>query len=93
MTADLSVRLAWPQDAAAISALQVAEWRDAYADVLGAQLDDLTPADLADRWETTISAPRDARQRVLVALERATVRGFAIVHPCFDEDADQVQDG
>ncbi|WP_293786092.1 GNAT family N-acetyltransferase [uncultured Aeromicrobium sp.] len=93
MTADVSVRLAWPDDAAAIAAVQRAVWQESYADILGARLDDLAPSDLNERWATTISAPREARQRVLVAVERATVRGFAIVHPCFDEDADQIRDG
>ena len=30
--------------------------------------------------------------RVLVALERATVRGFALVHPAKDPDADEIRD-
>ncbi|MFD1861229.1 GNAT family N-acetyltransferase [Aeromicrobium camelliae] len=93
MTADVSVRLAWADDAPAIAALQLAVWRESYTDVLGTQLDELAPSDLTERWAATVNAPRDARQRVLVALERATLRGFAIVHPCFDDDADQIQDG
>ncbi|RLV51494.1 GNAT family N-acetyltransferase, partial [Aeromicrobium phragmitis] len=86
MTADVSVRLAWADDAPAIAALQLAVWRESYTDVLGTQLDELAPSDLTERWAATVNAPRDARQRVLVALERATLRGFAIVHPCFDDD-------
>lgn len=93
MTADVSVRLAWADDAPAIAALQLAVWRESYTDVLGTQLDELAPSDLTERWAATVNAPRDARQRVLVALERAKLRGFAIVHPCFDDDADQIQDG
>jgi GNAT superfamily N-acetyltransferase len=31
--------------------------------------------------------------RVLVALERADLRGFALVHPSYDPDSDQVADG
>ncbi len=31
--------------------------------------------------------------RVLVALDRADVRGFTLVHPSYDPDADQVTDG
>lgn len=31
--------------------------------------------------------------RVLVALERADVRGFALVHPSYDPDSDQISDG
>ncbi len=92
-TADVSVRLAWPDDVEAIARLQVAAWQESFADVLGDQLDAVRPHDLADRWRQMLAAPRDARQRVLVALERATVRGFALVHPCHDEDADPVADG
>lgn len=93
MTADVSARLAWPDDVPAIAELQLAAWRESFADILGQQLDELVPGDLAERWNATITQPRDARQRVLVALERATVRGFAIVHACHDQDADTVADG
>ena len=92
-TADVSARLAWPDDVEAIASLQAESWRESFADVLGDQLDALRPHDLAERWRQIIAAPRDARQRVLVALERATIRGFALVHPCHDEDADPVADG
>ncbi|OUZ07973.1 GNAT family N-acetyltransferase [Aeromicrobium sp. PE09-221] len=92
-TADVSARLAWPDDVEAIAALQAESWRESFTDVLGDQLDSLRPHDLAERWRQVIAAPRDARQRVIVALERATVRGFALVHPCHDEDADRVADG
>ncbi|MDN5854948.1 MAG: GNAT family N-acetyltransferase, partial [Actinomycetia bacterium] len=37
--------------------------------------------------------PGDARNRVLVALERATVRGFAVTGPAVDPDADPIADG
>lgn len=93
MNADVSVRLAWPDDAPAIARIQLESWRHAYHDVLGDQLDLLTPDDLAERWQATISRPVDARLRVLVALESATPRGVAMVHACHDSDADQVGDG
>ncbi|MFI5428134.1 GNAT family N-acetyltransferase [Aeromicrobium sp. UC242_57] len=53
----------------------------------------LDPVDLTERWTTLVSSPKDARMRVLVALERADVRGFALVHPSYDPDSDQVADG
>ena len=93
-TADVSARLAWPDDAAAIVRVQLASWRASYAHLIpAAELDALDPAELAERWVTTITSPQDARLRVLVALERADVRGFALVHPSFDPDSDRVADG
>lgn len=94
MSADVSARLAWPDDAAAIARVQVASWRATYADVLSSdQLAALDTDELARRWAQTISSPKDARMRVLVALERADLRGFALVHPSYDPDSDQVADG
>lgn len=94
MTADVSVRLAWPEDAPAIADVQLRTWRREYADLLGADaLGELDETSVAERWQASIVAPQDARMRVLVALERATIRGFCIVHPCFDPDADRVADG
>ncbi len=84
-TADVSVRLAWPDDATAVAAVQRAAWLEAYG---------VAPEhDLAPAWHALLTAPPDARARVLVALEQATVRGVAFVHPCHDPDADQVADG
>jgi GNAT superfamily N-acetyltransferase len=93
-TADVSARLAWPDDATPIVRVQLASWRASYADLVPAEvLESVDPAELAERWTATLSSPKDARMRVLVALERADVRGFALVHPCYDPDADQVADG
>lgn len=93
-TADVSVRVAWSADAPAIAAVQVAAWRDGYADLLPADvLDSLDAGDFTDLWTAALDKPGDARNRVLVALERATVRGFAVTGPCTDPDADQVADG
>jgi len=89
---DVSARLAWPDDAAAIVRVQLASWRE-NALVPAEEVDALDPAELTERWAATISRPNDARMRVLVALERADVRGFALVHPSYDPDSDQVADG
>lgn len=91
-TADVSARLAWPDDAAAIVQVQLAAWRAA-AVAPAAALDALDPADLISRWTTIISTPADARMRVLVALARADIRGFALVHPSYDPDSDPIADG
>ena len=91
-TADVSVRIAWADDAAAIAELQLRTWREAYAEVVPA---DALPTDVeaaAQAWRASLSAPKDARNRVLVALERNRVVGFAITAPAADPDCDPVRD-
>ena len=93
-TADVSVRVAWADDAAGIAAVQVAAWREEYAGLLPAEVVDSFDADaFAAAWHQAISRPPDARSRVLVALERAQVRGFAVTTASPDPDADPVADG
>jgi ribosomal protein S18 acetylase RimI-like enzyme len=93
-SADLSVRVAWVDDAAAIGAVQARAWRDEYAGTWPAEvLEALDPDALGERWRHALSHPGDARNRVLVALERNVVRGFAVTLPCPDADADPVADG
>jgi ribosomal protein S18 acetylase RimI-like enzyme len=93
-SADLSVRVAWVDDAAAVGAVQARAWRAEYAGTWPAEvLDALDPDALAHRWRHALSLPGDARNRVLVALERNVVRGFAVTLPSPDGDADPVADG
>ena len=93
-TADVSVRTAWSADAEAIAAVQVSAWRDSYAELLPAEvLAELDAEPIAARWAASLDKPGDARNRVLVALERASVRGFAVTGPSADPDADPVSDG
>lgn len=93
-SADVSVRLAWADDADAIGRLQVAAWQEAYADIVPADVLAALPADeFAAKWRLSIGRPREARERVLVALERAAVRGFAATMPSADGDADPRTDG
>jgi len=93
-TADTSVRIAWADDAPAIADVQLATWREAYDGVVPAEvLANLTPQQVTAAWHGSLSRPADARQRVLVALERNRVVGFAITGPCPDPDADPVADG
>jgi ribosomal protein S18 acetylase RimI-like enzyme len=93
-TADVSVRLAWGDDAAAIARVQIDAWHERYREALPEEvLDTLRTDDLAEVWAQSINSPRDARQRVLVALERTRVRGFAATAPSTDGDADGVRDG
>jgi ribosomal protein S18 acetylase RimI-like enzyme len=93
-TADVSVRVGWADDAAAIAAVQVRAWRAEYGDLLPAEvLAALDPDQFAEAWQASLARPADARNRVLVALERNTVRGFAVTAPASDPDTDQVADG
>ncbi|HET7327689.1 MAG TPA: GNAT family N-acetyltransferase [Nocardioidaceae bacterium] len=93
-TADVSVRLAWPADARDIARLQVRAWRTGYADLLPAQLlESLEEDAFAAQWTEAITTPAQARNRVLVALERVTVTGFALTATADDPDADPAKDG
>lgn len=91
-TADVSVRIAWADDAPAIAELQLRTWRDVYADLVPPEA---LPTDVeaaAAAWRTSLAAPQDARNRVLVALERNRVVAFAITSPASDPDCDPVCD-
>lgn len=93
-TADVSVRIAWSDDAAAIAAVQVAAFHSAYAGLAPAdELAAMSVEDIAQAWHNSLTAPGDARNRVLVALERNRVVGFAITAPAADPDSDPIADG
>jgi GNAT superfamily N-acetyltransferase len=93
-TADVSVRVAWVDDAPAIAELQLRTWRDVYAGLLPVEAlpgpEETEHA--AAAWRASLGSPRDARNRVLVALERNRVVGFAITSPATDPDSDPVAD-
>jgi ribosomal protein S18 acetylase RimI-like enzyme len=92
--ADVSVRVAWTDDAEAIAGVQVRAWRRVYDGLLPPDvLEGLDPQQFAAAWAASLTKPKDARNRVLVALERNTVRGFAITSPSDDPDSDPVADG
>lgn len=82
----MSVRVAWADDADGIAGIQVTAWTEQY----GVELD---PDEVAEAWRVSMARPGDARNRVLVALERNAVRGFAVTTPSPDPDADAVADG
>jgi ribosomal protein S18 acetylase RimI-like enzyme len=93
-SADVSARIAWDEDARAIAAVQVRAWRTSYADLLpGEILDSLDVDEIAERWRTALARPQDARNRVLVALERNLVTGFLVTGPATDPDCDPVAVG
>lgn len=92
-TADVSVRVAWSDDADAIAAVQVRAWPELYAGLVPAEV---LPSDadaVAAQWRQALTRPADARNRVLVALERNRVVGFALTSPSVDPDCDPVADG
>jgi GNAT superfamily N-acetyltransferase len=87
--ADRSVRIAWADDAPAIAAVQARAWQQSYADLLPAQLLASVDAEaFAQTWRQAIVKPPTARHRVLVALDRNTVVGFAATAPSEDPDAE-----
>jgi GNAT superfamily N-acetyltransferase len=93
-TADVSVRIGWADDARGIAEVQVAAWRATYADLLPD--DELAAMDVdqfAAGWHGSLTRSNDARNRVLVALERNRIVGYAIVSPASDPDCDPVADG
>lgn len=94
MSADVSCRVAWADDATSIASVQVRAWRTSYADLLPADLLAAMAVDeVAAGWHAAMTRPPDARNRVLVALERNLVTGFAVTGPATDPDCDPVADG
>lgn len=92
--ADVSVRVAWSDDAPAIARVQVAAWKLIYQEVLPKPLlDQLNPDEIAMGWAAAMSRPPDARNRLLVALERNVVRGFCVTGPSTDPDSDPIAVG
>jgi GNAT superfamily N-acetyltransferase len=92
--ADVSVRVGWTDDAAGIAGVQVRAWRHDLAGVLPADvLRELDADQLEAAWAASLATPKDARNRVLVALERSTVRGFAVTGPATDPDLDPIAVG
>lgn len=95
-TADVSVRVAWADDAPAIADLQLRAWPEMYGGLLPADAFPSGPeatAEAAEMWRSALTRSPDARNRVLVALERNRVCGFAITGPAGDPDCDPVADG
>jgi GNAT superfamily N-acetyltransferase len=91
---DVSVRVGWADDAAGIAQVQVAAWQQEYAGLLPTDVvASFDVEEFAARWHQALTRPADARLRVLVALDRNTVRGFAVTGPSPDPDSDPVADG
>ena len=76
------MRLARPEDAEAIARVQLVTWRTAYRALLpAAVLDDWDEPAAVDAWRSAVTAPPTPGHGVLVALDGATVTGFAAFGP------------
>ena len=94
MSADVSCRVAWADDAPAIAGVQVRAWRSSYDGILPADLLAAMDVDgVAADWRGALERPPDARNRVLVALVGNLVTGFAVTGPAVDPDCDPVAVG
>ncbi|MFN8169466.1 MAG: GNAT family N-acetyltransferase [Candidatus Nanopelagicales bacterium] len=79
---DAGVRDARPDDAAEIAAVQLAAWRQRYADVLPADaLDGPVQSQAAEHWAASIAAPPSSGHHVLVATSGRLVVGYAVLTP------------
>ena len=78
--ADVSVRPARPTDAERVAHLQLATWREAYP-FLPAEALDVPLDQAAALWLRAIEVPPSAQHRLLVAMERDEVVGFAASEP------------
>ena len=80
--AEVSVRPARAEDAEAIAGVQLVTWRTAYRSLLPAAVLDQwdQPAAVA-AWREAVVSPPTPGHRVLVALDGATVAGFAAFGP------------
>ena len=81
-TADVSVRPARPEDAAAVARVQTVAWRTAYRALLPpAVLDEWDEQAAADTWRAAVTTPPTPGHGVLVAVEGNDVVGFAAYGP------------
>jgi GNAT superfamily N-acetyltransferase len=86
--ADVSVRPARPVDAERVARVQLSTWRSAYAELLPAQALDVPEVQAAALWLGAVERPPSPEHRLLVALERDELVGFAASGPASDEDQD-----
>jgi GNAT superfamily N-acetyltransferase len=80
--ADVSVRPATAEDAAAITRVQLRAWRAGHAERLGAEvLEHVDVAAVRDAWAAAVAAPPSPAHRVLVACDGPRIVGFAASAP------------
>ena len=88
MIAD-SVRLALPNEAEGITAVQRRSWEATVPpEIAGPLLASVSEDEMVQRWCEAIVRPPNAKIRVLVAVSGELVVGFACVGPSGDPDAD-----
>jgi GNAT superfamily N-acetyltransferase len=81
-TAEVSVRPARDEDAAAVARVQAVTWRTAYRAVLPLEvLDTWDEAAAEASWRAAVTSPPTPAHGVLVAVERDVVVGFAAYGP------------
>jgi GNAT superfamily N-acetyltransferase len=78
---DARVRPALPDDPPLLAALQRSWWRDAYSELLPANVLDMDEAQLAEAWTLQLVGARG-----LIAEERTHPVGFALVDPRVGDD-------
>jgi GNAT superfamily N-acetyltransferase len=86
--ADVSVRPARPEDAERVARVQLSTWRTAYSDLLPPEALDVPEVQAAALWLGAVESPPTPQHRLLVALERDELVGFAASGPTSDEDAE-----
>lgn len=85
---EVSIRTAGVDDAAAIAAVHVRSWQEAYAGIVPAShLAGLDPAQRAAEWADDLGRAAQSQLRVWVAQQDGEVVGFVAVCPSRDEDA------
>lgn len=85
--ADVSVRPARPEDAERVARVQLSTWRTAYADLLPPEALDVPEVQAAALWLGAVESPPSPRHRLLVAMERDELVGFAASGPSDEVDA------
>lgn len=86
--ADVSVRPARPQDAERVARVQLSTWQTAYADLLPRSALDLPEVQAAALWLGAVESPPTPEHRLLVAMERDELVGFAASGPGSDDGLD-----
>jgi GNAT superfamily N-acetyltransferase len=86
--ADVSVRPARPLDAERVARVQLSTWRTAYADLLPEDALSVPEEQVAALWLRAVEVPPSPRHRLLVAMERDELVGFAALAPAEDDDLD-----
>ena len=86
--ADVSVRPARPEDAERVARVQLSTWRTAYGDLLPPEALDVPEVQAAALWLGAVESPPTPEHRLLVALERQELVGFAASGPASDDGLD-----